>query len=482
MMNQPVSRRTAMYSIARAAGACVALDGCTFHGPAAFQVAAFRADVTPPLGYPLLGGLRKPALRIEDPLYANGLVLLGTDAPLVIVAIDWCEIRNDAYERWRSVLAKAAGTARQRVLVSCVHQHDAPHSDWRAQQIFEEYKIPGRLCDPRFEEQAIQKVAAAVREGLKNPLQVSHIGTGQAKVEQVASNRRVLGPDGKYHWSRMSTTVDPTIRNQPEGVVDPWLKTISFWHDGRPVAAIHCYAVHAQSHYGEGDVSSDFLGAARALRQRDDPTVRQIFLAGCCGDVIVGKYNDGKPETWRGFSGRIHAAMLSAWKATERRPLRSVGFRCVQMRLQPRRTPGYSVKEFRASLADPATNPVRRWESALGLSWLERVEAGRPIDVPVIDFGPAQLVLMPGETFVEYQLRAQKMRPDSFVMVAGFGESAPGYIPTAQAAAEGYDDSYSWIAFPECEQTMISALQAALRAPAPGERTAAGRHTIQEDS
>src|SRR5262249_47021316 len=70
-----------------------------------YRLAVFRADVTPRLGHPLLGGHFAPARSIDDPLSAIGLVLLGPDKPLVLVAVDWCEIRNDAYARWREVLA-----------------------------------------------------------------------------------------------------------------------------------------------------------------------------------------------------------------------------------------------------------------------------------------------------------------------------------------------------------------------------------------
>jgi hypothetical protein len=132
------------------------------------------------------------------------------------------------------------------------------------------------------------------------------------------------------------------------------------------------------------------------------------------------------------------------------------------MRLAPRTTPGFSRAEMEKKLADASLPYLARAESALGLSWRNRCDAGKPIDVPAIDFGGAQLVLLPAETFVQYQLWAQEMRPDSFVIAAGFGECAPGYIPTAQAAREGYDDHYSWIAFPECEATMLSALRQAL--------------------
>jgi hypothetical protein len=48
-------------------------------------------------------------------------------------------------------------------------------------------------------------------------------------------------------------------------------------------------------------------------------------------------------------------------------------------------------------------------------------------------------------------------------MTLGYGECAPGYIPTEKDASDGYDDSYSWVAFPECEETMRGALKRVLR-------------------
>jgi len=46
--------------------------------------------------------------------------------------------------------------------------------------------------------------------------------------------------------------------------------------------------------------------------------------------------------------------------------------------------------------------------------------------------------------FVEYQLAAQKMRPDSFVCMAAYGDYGPGYIGTAEAYSQGgYETSFS---------------------------------------
>ena len=89
-----------------------------------------------------------------------------------------------------------------------------------------------------------------------------------------------------------------------------------------------------------------------------------------------------------------------------------------------------------------------RWQrhrAVMGLSWRERLLAKRPIDVGCLDFGVAQFMVMPAETFVGYQLAAQRMRPDSFVVVSGYGDGAPGYVPMAEHWREGYDDSYSWV-------------------------------------
>jgi hypothetical protein len=144
--------------------------------------------------------------------------------------------------------------------------------------------------------------------------------------------------------------------------------------------------------------------------------------------------------------------------------LNKIDFRCVPLKLKPRQGPGFSLEDYRRILADPTQTRLARFEAALGLSWRERTDSGHHIDVPVIDFGPAQIILMPAETFVQYQLWAQALRPDSFVMAVGYGECAPGYIPTEQAASEGYNDHYSWIAFPECEATMREAMKIGLKA------------------
>jgi hypothetical protein len=101
----------------------------------------------------------------------------------------------------------------------------------------------------------------------------------------------------------------------------------------------------------------------------------------------------------------------------------------------------------------------------MGLSWRKRCAEGRPIDVPAIDFGPAQVVLLPGESYVEFQLLAQRLRPHQFIMALGYGECATGYVPTALAVAEEDTNlrDWCWVA-PGAEEKLSRALAEALGA------------------
>jgi hypothetical protein len=450
----------------QALGTCAGLLGAGLFASAlepAYRLATFVTEVTPPLGHPLMGGGIAPAQRIDDPLWVHGLILLGAGKPIVLAAVDWCEIRNDAYDRWRTELAAAAETEPQRVLVTALHQHDAPIADLTAEQLLLENKAKGSICLLDFHEEAVQRVKRAVRDAVKRTTPVTHVGTGQAKVEGIASNRRYLGPDGKPQFGRMSATRDEKVRAQPEGTIDPFLKTISFWNGDRPLAALSSYATHPMSYYGKGGVSADFVGLARQRRQADDPKVFQLYTSGCSGNVTAGKFNDGAPDNRSVLADRLNQGMLAAWKVTERQPLGQAQFRSAPLRLEPRDGPGFTVEDLKKRLAsDP--KPFGQCLAALGLSWRQRVDGGHKLDVPCLDFGRTKIVLLPAESYVEYQLLAQSLRPSDFVLVMGYGECAPGYIPIERAVQENDSNlsDWSWVA-PGAEQAMTAALKMVLK-------------------
>lgn len=411
---------------------------------AEFRLATFTADVTSPLGHPGMGGGIAPAKEIVDPLYAKGVVLLGSEQPVVLLSIDWCEIRNDAYDRWRTVLAEAAGTTKARVLVSAIHQHDAPVADLTAQKLLDEVGLEKSLVFPEFHEEAVQKTAAALRTALPQAQPVTHYGTGVAIVEDVTSNRRAVHPDGTINFGRGSASPE-SLQQLPIDLVDPWLRSLSFWNGDTPVAVLSSYSVHPMSHYGKGYVTADFPGMARAMREKDMPGVQQIYFSGCSGDVTAGKFNDGSPENRPVLAKKLYDGMKAAFEGAERHPLTQAAFRSTPLFLPPRSSEGFTEEDLWATLRDETQDTFKRNLAAMGLSWRMRCDAGIPIDVGALDFGKAVFLLLPAETFVQYQITAQGMRPDAQVMTAGYGESAPGYTPSAAATEDDFNTHHTWL-------------------------------------
>ena len=70
--------------------------------------------------------------------------------------------------------------------------------------------------------------------------------------------------------------------------------------------------------------------------------------------------------------------------------------------------------------------------------------------------GPAIVLLLPGEAYVEYQILAQALRPDAMVMTIGYGESATGYIPTSLQLAEGDENLGDWYWVSDSAETVLT--------------------------
>lgn len=401
----------------------------------AFHLATFAADITPPLGHPLCGGWIEPARAVDDPLKALGVVLLGMGKPVVLCALDWCGVRNDAHLLWRRALAEAAHTTIDHVAVQTVHPHNAPFADTEAEKLIAAAPNPTSSLDLQFFGRVVRQSADALRAALGRTQRFTHLGTGQGRVEQVASNRRVLGDDGKVKWTRTSATRNPEARAAADGTIDPFLKTLSFWDGEKPLAALNYYATHPMSYYGDGRVSADFCGLARQQRQDADPSVFQVYFTGCAGNVTAGKYNDGTKENRIILRDRMVKGMAAAWAATKRQEVTGWEWRVRPLRFEPRPEKSFSAEASQQVLQDPKQKPAARNNAAYQLAWLKRLD--RPIDLGCLDFGSVLVAHLPGEPFIEYQLAAQVFRPDAFVCVAGYGDDGCGYIPTAEAFFQG---------------------------------------------
>jgi hypothetical protein len=422
-------------------------------------LAPFSIDASPPIGHPLCGGWIEPARAIDDPLRAVGAVLLGPAAPVVLCAVDWCGLRNDAHLAWTTAIAKAAHTTPERVAVQCVHPHNAPFADVAAQKLIDATPGAPANLDLKFFSRLVDQVAHAVASALKNPLKFDQVGIGKGRVEQVASNRRVLGTDGKVRFVRTSATKNPAARAEPEGLIDPWLRSLTFWHGGEARLAFNYYATHPMSYYGDGRVTSDFCGLARDRRAVETKTPH-VYFTGCAGNVTAGKYNDGEKANRAVLRDRMIQGMRAAWRTTVRHDVETWSWRSVRLKLDARAEANFSAESSEKVLKDPRATKAARGNAALQLAWRARLD--RPIDVTCLEIGAASVLHLPGEPFIEYQLAAQKARPDRFVCVAGYGDGGMGYIPTDAAFLQGGYEPTVALAAP-CEKRFLEAIRAAVK-------------------
>ena len=422
------------------------------------RAATFDVDATPPVGSMM--AYDPVTNRWELGLRARGIVLLGAGDPIVLCAVDWIGIANEGHDAFRSALARSAATSPRRVAVHSLHQHDAPDCDFSTERILNEAGVDPRQYESRFPRQVIADLERAVRESLSRAQPVTHLGLGEARVDQVASNRRILGPDGKVRATRWTATKDPAIRAEPEGTIDPIISLVSLWNGDQPVAVLSYYATHPQSYYRTGLPNPDFPGLARFFRQLAVPAALHVHFTGAGGNVGAGKYNDGSPENRLALAERLADGMRRAWESTKRQPIAAadVTWKVESVALPPAKH--LTVAQLESDLKERGGAFVAAG-GASRLAWLRRCQAGHQLDVQCLGLGRARILHLPGELFVEYQLAAKAMQPGRFVAMAAYGDYAPWYIGTKVAYEQGgYETSpeASNVA-PEVETVLMTAIR-----------------------
>lgn len=424
------------------------------------RIATFSVDVTPPKGSPLCYSLVAPAARTESPLLAKGVILYPAgQKPIVLCAVDWLGIGGESHLRWCATLAKAAGTTPDRVAVQTVHQHDAPGDDSGAAALIPANIREGLLTPVDYCRKAVERVASAIKSA--KPVKVSHYSSGGARVEGVASNRRILSPDGnQFVFQRFTACRNSPYCDAPEGVIDPMLRTVSF-HDGeRAIASLHYYATHPMSYYGKGIVNPDFVGIAR-----ESLPGFHVYFTGAAGNIGAGKYNDGAPENRARLAERIATAMKASLHSAQRRAISRMEWRSEAIQLKHRSGAEYSETEIRKTLNNANAAPKDRASAARYLAWWQRCQSNQPnIVLQSLMLDGAAIVHMPGELFVEYQLAAQQERKNDSVAMAAYGDYGPMYIGTAKAYAEGgYETSIVSRVGTDAEELLIGAVRKLLR-------------------
>ncbi len=425
------------------------------------QLAYFQTDVTPAPGSPLAFGTVR---TIRDSLSARGIVLIFDEKPVVQLAIDWIGVANEGMQVFRQALARAAGTTEDRVVIHALHQHDAVRCDFLTPRLLDQYHGSALYYDTAFLQASIERVAHEVEKAMERLQPVTDIGFGQAKVSRVASNRRILGSHGKVEKMRWSSTQDFFLRHEGVGLIDPWLKVITFYQNDTPLVSMSYYAVHPVTEFGDGVVSSEFVGLARTY-QESKRGYPQIYLTGAAGNLGIGKYFNNSEGLRFTLAARISMAIDEALAAEVKQPIdkRHFKWKTAEVYLPlAEHMNRENLEEIAAGIRLDPELPYLRAVSCL--AWWERVHMNPYVRISALHVGNVRLLSLPGEPFVEYQLMAQEFFPQFQVATAGYEEFGMGYIGTSEAYSQGgYETSkMATMVGPQAEAAMVRGIKAVL--------------------
>ena len=412
------------------------------------KIAFDRIDVTP--GNVSWIGFAAPEnpLPPRDPLFARLFLLQDEEKSTLIISLDYGGLYCSAFDLWRRELAEAVAIPENRVILHCLHQHDAPFINIEAAALLESAPDWGWFDKVRAD---VRNAACALRE---KTVEVYEVGWSETRVHGYASNRRILMDNGRIavRWSRCG---DEEIRNKPAGVIDPMLRTLGFFgKDGSPVAAWSFYATHPQVANEGKRFSADAPGEAMRLLNERFPAMQNSLFNGCFGNITAGKYSS--PEDLEGnirhFGKLVADAVTRNLRSMERVKADSFEWK--------RAVFDFPARSF--SESDLAELAGRAPSIAAALAaGQEYGKGGEEYALELLELGDVKILFLNGELFIEYQLYAQSLIPDEKLAVAGNCGDTFYYIGTAEDLSnpDGYEVKSFCRTRPEFEALFKNALK-----------------------
>jgi len=377
----------------------------------------------------------EPAEGVHDPLFARALVLDDGQARVAIVSADLLEVTTNFAAEVRRRIQDELGIPAEHALLAVSHTHSGP-------------VVAGRRVsapDPLYLELLHDRLVGVVRAAGK-ALRPARVGAGRAKV-YLGVNRRERAPDGRIVHGR-----------NPKGCASPYARFVVVAEEGGgPLAVLFTYGAHPSVLGPQSlHVSGDYAGCAeRVVEENFGSTAVALFALGFCGDVDAA-YAERDFDEVEQLGTALGRAVLEELKAVV--PAGGLALRArslrVQLPVEPPPTPEEAERRLlaeRERLAsilgrgEEKAEVIRRrvmvdWAAEL-VQFARQAQAhgwrGVEAELQGIAIGPTALIGLSAEPFAEYEKAVQQLSPFQHTLCIGCANGNLGYVPTAQAFAEG---------------------------------------------
>ncbi len=394
-----------------------------------------QIEITPPLGLPMGGrGPRfTPGAVVLDPLMAQALALQdGNGSRTLWLSLDLIGLGSGLAESLLYDLAAMTGVPYEAIVVNTAHPHSGPMINFvkyptiiPKPEALTAYEADVRRKLVRVAYEAVQKLAPAT-------VTLHHGGS------DVGVNRRNRNAAGEM-----------TMAPNAAGVYNRDLWVFDVVADDKRCVVFN-YGCHPVIVYGFAwdGISADYPGACRRkLRAQLGDDVQAQFIQGLAGNVRprvladpeAGRFRKSTPDDLERASTQLSADVLAAL-ALDGEPLDldlAAAGGWFLARRDPAQIPPLEHWQALAEREDELERNVGRY-------WAERLEAG----LPPVQAVPWQLGLirlsrehtiawLSGEAVAEWQGHLRRWLDDERLIVWGYCQQVPAYLPTDELLPEG---------------------------------------------
>ena len=382
-----------------------------------------RIDITPegPIWMSGYAARNKPSEGVLMPLWAKALALEdGRGRRAVIVTTDLIGLPMELTDVVAARAMEKYKLEREGLVFNSSHTHTGP-------------VVRGNLSVMESQQAPHREALAAYRQRLQqNLLDLIGAALGDLAPAELAFdygearfgvNRRQFTPKGVV------------IGVNPDGPTDPRVPVLRVTSPAGKVRAIlFGYACHNTTLTAEFyHLSGDYAGYAQAELEKEFPGAAALFVQLCGGDQNP---NPRSQLEYAERHGRTLAAEVARVARTKMQPAGGRLRAAYQLAALP--FAPHTREQFEQEQRD--ANVFRQRRAALMLKLYDERREPRLLRYPVqavrVDPG-FTLLALGGEVVVDYALWAYKTWPQERLIVAGYSNDVPCYIPSARVLREG---------------------------------------------
>lgn len=439
---------------------------------------AAASNVTPPLGFPIVGGWSpKPATHIHDELYAKCIVLDNGETRLAFIIVDNIGMAREVGDEARQMIKEHTGIPPENVMTAGTHTHSSISARGNNRLVRD-----SQLSD--YQSFMAMRMADGVRRAVNN-LEPARIGWGSVDVPDEVFNRRYYmkpgtapNPFGGQDKVRMNPGRGNPNIVKAAGPTDPEVAFFSIQStDGRPIALLANYSLHYVGTRAGLTISADYFGVfGERIQQllganRLDPPFVGIMTNGTSGDINNISWLTKPERRWGPYEKMnqvadvVAKAVYEAHQKIEFHDWVKLAAAKEELSLAVRKPTEEQIAYAKKIEAKPDDAEVyHRHEKNYAQKVLRLAESPPEVQVMLQAFrvGDLGICAIPFEVFAEIGLKLKAESPLERTFVVSHANGTYGYLPTPeQHKLGGYE---TWMGTCSVEEQASTKIEARLLA------------------